>query len=199
MLFRSDNGFREMEDCEYPLNVYAFTKYQFDRYFNQRMYFSNKSNQVVGLRYFNVYGPQENHKGKMASVAYHMFNQIKNGESMKLFTGSENFKRDFIHVDDVVNVNMFFFEHPELSGIFNCGTGHAESFVEIANALKEKYNHAKIEYIPFPESLKGKYQEFTEADMNKLRSVGYTKDFISLREGTLKYADVLEKTDGYII
>ena len=192
-----DKGFIEKEECEYPLNVYAFSKYQFDRF----LYLNIKhlGSQVVGLRYFNVYGPQENHKGRMASVAFHMFNQIKNNEPMKLFEGSQNFKRDFIYVDDVVAVNMFFFEHQSISGIYNCGTGNAESFCEIANALKEKYTEAKIEYIPFPESLVGKYQTFTQSDITSLRKAGYNKPFISLKEGTLKYANILENSGGYII
>ena len=139
-----DKGFIEKEECEYPLNVYAFSKYQFDRFLNLNI--KHLGSQVVGLRYFNVYGPQENHKGRMASVAFHMFNQIKNNEPMKLFEGSQNFKRDFIYVDDVVAVNMFFFEHQSISGIYNCGTGNAESFCEIANALKEKYTEAKIAF-----------------------------------------------------
>ncbi len=198
-----DNGFKENEICEYPLNVYAFSKYQLDRYLN-RIYNTydiggNNKLQVVGLRYFNVYGPQENHKGKMASVAYHMFNQYKNNEPLKLFEGSENFKRDFIHVDDVVSVNMFFFDNPEISGIYNCGTGNAESFCEIANACKEKYQDVKIEYIPFPDSLVGKYQTFTQSDITKLRNAGYDKPFMSLKEGTLKYLDTLENSGGYII
>lgn len=192
-----DKGFIEKEECEYPLNVYAFSKYQFDRFLNLNI--KHLGSQVVGLRYFNVYGPQENHKGRMASVAFHMFNQIKNNEPMKLFEGSQNFKRDFIYVDDVVAVNMFFFEHQSISGIYNCGTGNAESFCEIANALKEKYTEAKIEYIPFPESLIGKYQTFTQSDITSLRKAGYNKPFISLKEGTLKYADILENSGGYII
>lgn len=192
-----DKGFLEKEECEYPLNVYAFSKYQFDRFLN--LHIKNLNSQVVGLRYFNVYGPQENHKGRMASVAFHMFNQIKNNEPMKLFEGSQNFKRDFIYIDDVVSVNMFFYEHPEISGIYNCGTGNAESFCEIANALKEKYTEAKIEYIPFPENLVGKYQTFTQSDITSLRKAGYNKPFISLKEGTLKYADILENSGGYII
>ena len=192
-----DKGFIEKEECEYPLNVYAFSKYQFDRFLNLNI--KHLGSQVVGLRYFNVYGPQENHKGRMASVAFHMFNQIKNNEPMKLFEGSQNFKRDFIYVDDVVAVNMFFFEHQSISGIYNCGTGNAESFCEIANALKEKYTEAKIEYIPFPESLVGKYQTFTQSDITSLRKAGYNKPFISLKEGTLKYADILENSGGYII
>ena len=192
-----DKGFIEKEECEYPLNVYAFSKYQFDRFLNLNI--KHLGSQVVGLRYFNVYGPQENHKGRMASVAFHMFNKIKNNEPMKLFEGSQNFKRDFIYVDDVVAVNMFFFEHQSISGIYNCGTGNAESFCEIANALKEKYTEAKIEYIPFPESLIGKYQTFTQSDITSLRKAGYNKPFISLKEGTLKYADILENSGGYII
>ena len=192
-----DKGFIEKEECEYPLNVYAFSKYQFDRFLNLNI--KHLGSQVVGLRYFNVYGPQENHKGRMASVAFHMFNQIKNNEPMKLFEGSQNFKRDFIYVDDVVSVNMFFYDNPSISGIYNCGTGNAESFCEIANALKEKYTEAKIEYIPFPESLVGKYQTFTQSDITSLRKAGYNKPFISLKEGTLKYADILENSGGYII
>ena len=94
---------------------------------------------------------------------------------------------------------MFFFDNPDKSGIFNCGTGHAESFCEIANALKEKYTDAKVEYIPFPDSLKGKYQTFTESDITKLRSAGYDKPFTNLKTGTLKYAEILEKSGGYII
>ncbi len=209
-----ENGFKENEKCEYPLNVYAFSKYQFDRYvnnfynYNLEMYpyidritgkYKNIGRQVVGLRYFNVYGPQENHKGKMASVAFHMYNQIKNNEPMKLFQGSENFKRDFIHIDDVVSVNMFFFDNPHISGIYNCGTGHAESFCEIAHAINSKYKDAKIEYIPFPENLVGKYQTFTQSDITKLRKAGYKKSFLSLKEGTLKYMDVLENSNGYIL
>lgn len=192
-----DKGFVEKEECEYPLNVYAFSKYQFDRYLNRN--FSSAVSQVVGLRYFNVYGPQENHKGKMASVAFHSFNQVKRGEAIKLFEGSENFKRDFIHVDDVVSVNMFFFENPDKSGIFNCGTGRAESFCRIADAVLEKYKDAKVEYIPFPENLVGKYQTFTQSDISKLREAGYNKEFIDLKSGTLKYLDVLEKNNGYIL
>ena len=192
-----DNGFKETPECEYPLNVYAFSKYQFDRYLLGIM--STINTQVVGLRYFNVYGPQENHKGKMASVAFHMFNQIKNGERMKLFEGSENFRRDFIHVDDVVSVNMFFYENKHLSGIYNCGTGNAESFCRIAEALQEIYPDAAVDTIPFPDTLKGKYQTYTQADMSKLREAGYNKEFITLSEGTKKYAKILEDCGGYLI
>lgn len=192
-----EHGFREMPECEYPLNVYAFSKYQFDRYLAGIM--PSLKIQVVGLRYFNVYGPQENHKGKMASVAFHIFNQIKNGEKMKLFEGSENFKRDFIHVDDVVSVNLFFYANKQISGIYNCGTGKAESFCRIAEALSDMYPEASAEVIPFPEKLKGKYQTFTQADISKLRKAGYGKEFMSLAEGTKKYAKILETSGGYLL
>jgi ADP-L-glycero-D-manno-heptose 6-epimerase len=189
-------GFREEEACEYPLNVYAYSKFIFDQYVRRN--WDSIENQVVGLRYFNVYGPQENHKGAMASVAYHMFNSVKNGESIRLFEGSENFRRDFIHVDDVLKVNTFFLENPEVSGIYNCGTGRAESFVRIADAVKEAYPQAKLEYIPFPDKLKGKYQDFTEADLTKLRADGYKGEFMTVKEGVTKYLKVLEESGGYL-
>ena len=163
--------------------------------------FRNKkiNSQVVGLRYFNVYGPQENHKGRMASVAFHLFNQIKAGEKMKIFEGSENFLRDFIHVDDVISVNNFFFENENISGIFNCGTGKAESFVEIAKALKELYPSSEIEYTPFPDALKGKYQKYTQADLTNLKDAGYSKEFMNVNTGVKKYAKVLEESGGYLM
>lgn len=194
-----ENGFIEDEKNEYPLNVYAFSKYQFDRYVNKLFIDKAINTQVVGFRYFNVYGPQENHKGKMSSVAFHLFNQIKANENMKVFEGSENFLRDFIYIDDVISVHNFFFENKNISGIFNCGTGKAESFLEIPKALKEIYKDSNIEYIPFPEALKGKYQKFTQADLSNLRKVGYNKDFISVNEGVKKYAKILEDSYGYLI
>lgn len=190
-------GFAEKEECEYPLNVYAFSKYQFDRFV--RMNTKHFTKQVAGLRYFNVYGQQENHKDKMSSVACHMFNQYKKGESLKLFEGSDKFLRDFVHVDDVVNVNMFLMENKKVSGIFNCGTGKAESFMTVARAVKSVYKDAKLELVPFPDELKGKYQEFTEADLSALRAAGYDKDFMDVETGVAKYMKILDKTGGYII
>lgn len=191
------NGFSEKPECEYPLNMYAFSKYQFDRYY--RMHEKIYTSQVVGLRYFNVYGPQENHKGKMASVAYHMFNQIQDGQDMKLFEGSDNFKRDFIHVDDVVKVNLFFYENPEISGIYNCGTGRAEPFTAISRAMRQVFTSAEVREIPFPDTLKGKYQEFTQADLTKLRAAGYKEEFLTVGEGVKKYIEVLKNSGGYLI
>ncbi|MCX7821091.1 MAG: ADP-glyceromanno-heptose 6-epimerase [Brevinematales bacterium] len=190
------NGFREEKNCEYPLNVYAFSKYIFDQYLRNN--WSKINTQVVGLRYFNVYGQQENHKGKMASVINHFHNEIKSEGKMKLFEGSDGFLRDFIYVDDVVDVNLFFFDNPLIKGIFNCGTGKAESFLKIAKIMESLYEGTKIEFVPFPDALKGKYQTFTQADLKNLRSVGYKKEFTSLEEGVKKYVKYLKENDGYL-
>lgn len=191
-----EEGFSESPECEYPLNVYAFSKFAFDNYVRR---VKNPGIQIAGLRYFNVYGPQENHKGKMASVAFHFFNQHKDGSSVKLFEGSEDFRRDFIHVDDVVAVNMFLYESPDVSGVFNCGTGNARSFADIAEVFRKRYgSEFESEIIPFPEQLKGKYQKYTQADLTSLRKAGYNKDFLSLEQGVERYLSVLEKTGGYI-
>lgn len=193
-----NGGFSENPNNEYPLNVYAFSKYQFDRYVSNVLK-GEPNVQIAGLRYFNVYGPQENHKGRMASVAFHLFNQIKKGESMKIFEGSDDFKRDFIYVEDVVKVNMFLYEYKNISGVFNCGSGKAESFFKIADSLKEIFPLSEIEYIEFPDSLKGKYQKFTEADMSKLYEVGYDEKFISVKEGVKLYAKILEESSGFLV
>ncbi|MEJ5283907.1 MAG: ADP-glyceromanno-heptose 6-epimerase [Brevinematia bacterium] len=190
------NGFREENECEYPLNVYAFSKYIFDQYLRNN--WNKITTQVVGLRYFNVYGQQENHKGKMASVINHFHNEIKNEGKMKLFEGSDGFVRDFIYVDDVVDVNLFFFDNPSIKGIFNCGTGKAESFLKIAEIMKSLYEGSKIEFVPFPDALKGKYQAFTQADLTNLRKAGYKKEFTSLEEGVKKYVKFLKENDGYL-
>jgi ADP-L-glycero-D-manno-heptose 6-epimerase len=191
-------GFREQPECEYPLNMYAFSKYQFDRYYNMVASSKNIKTQIVGLRYFNVYGPQENHKGKMASVPFHMFQQLQSNAPMKLFEGSDKFLRDFIHVDDAVDVNLFFMDNHKQSGIFNCGTGTAASFQAIADAMQIIYPNAKLDYIPFPDQLKGKYQEYTQADLGKLRAAGYVKEFTPVATGVRQYMAVLEASGGYI-
>ncbi|ADD68615.1 ADP-L-glycero-D-manno-heptose-6-epimerase [Denitrovibrio acetiphilus DSM 12809] len=191
-----DDGFIEKSECEYPLNVYAFSKYLFDSYV--RKFPQVVKTQVVGLRYFNVFGPQENHKGRMASVIRHFFNQYRENKHIKVFEGSTEFKRDFIHVDDVVNVNMHFMENSFLNGIYNCGTGEYRTFADIADVFKKRYTDALVSEIPFPESLVGKYQKYTQADVDKLRSAGYEGEFMSLEDGVNAYLDVLEKTDGYI-
>ena len=189
------NGFREEEKNEYPLNVYAFSKFLFDRYV--RNLIEKVNIQIVGLRYFNVYGPQETHKGKMASVIYHFHNEILDDGTIKLFEGSDNFKRDFVFVDDVVNVNLFFLENENLRGIYNCGSGQAEPFLKIAEIMQKLYKNVRIEFIKFPEELKDKYQTFTQADIALLKKVGYDKQFTSLEKGVAKYVEILKSTGGY--
>ena len=186
-------GFVEKREAEYPLNVYGFSKFAFDNYV--RRVLPQVKSQVLGLRYFNVYGPQENHKGRMASVAFHLFQQLQETGKMKLFEGSRNFRRDFIHVADTVKINLYFYES-KTSGIFNAGTGKARSFEDIATTLQSLHGSGEIESIPFPEDLHGKYQEFTEAGLDKLRAAGYSKEFMSLEEGVQQYYEQLSATAG---
>ena len=193
-------GFKETPECEHALNVYAFSKLFFDRYVQQLQGVSNR--QIVGLKYFNVYGPQENHKGRMASVAYQFYNQLQAGDTLKLFEGVDGYangeqRRDFIYVKDVAKVNLFFLDNPQVSGIFNCGTGKAQSFNDVAKAVIKHLGRGKIEYIPFPEVLKGKYQSFTQADASKLLAAGYTGGFSDVATGVEEYCQILDQTEGY--
>ena len=191
-----EKGFIEERESEYPLNVYGFSKFAFDNYV--RRILPKAESQVMGLRYFNVYGPQENHKGRMASVAFHLFHQLQETGKMKLFEGSAGFNRDFIHVADTVKINLHFYES-KTSGIFNAGTGKTRSFEDIATTLQHLHGSGELENIPFPEDLRGKYQEFTEAGLNNLRSAGFTEEFMSLEEGVKKYYQQLSDTDGRYI
>lgn len=192
-----DQGFREERDCEYPLNVYAFSKFMFDNYVRRIFMKHTVDTQVLGLRYFNVYGYQENHKESMASVIFHFYHQIQAGGKMKLFAGSDGFLRDFIFVDDVVKVNLYFYDHQQ-NGIFNCGTGQARSFMDIANTIQTIEPHAGVELVPFPDHLKGKYQTFTQADLSQLRQSGYRGEFTSLEEGVTQYYLKLKENRGYL-
>ena len=190
--------FQENPAYEVALTVYGYSKLLFDKYV-RRMCFDSKdyeTTQVAGFRYFNVYGPGEMHKGPMASVALHFNNQLKTGDTVKLFSGDETYedgeqRRDFIYVKDLVDVNLWFLEHPDVTGIFNVGTGHSESFNAVATAVMAWYQRGKIEYIPFPDHLKGHYQRFTEADISLLRSVGYSGEFKTVAEGVKAYLDCL--------
>ncbi len=187
--------FRESPEFEKPLNIYARSKHRFDQHVRERM--SEAESQVVGFRYFNVYGPGESHKGRMASVAHHLNNQIKEDGKARLFAGSDGFgdgeqRRDFVYVDDVVKVGMWFLDNPDKSGIFNVGTGRSQTFNDIANAVIAWHGGGKIEYIPFPAALKGRYQSFTEADISALRDCGYLGDFMSVEEGVRAYLEALQ-------
>ena len=196
------HGFSEKPACEEALNVYAFSKLFFDNY--ARRYFETAESQIVGLRYFNVYGPQENHKGKMASMIFQMFNQWKAEGKVKLFEGIDGYGngeqvRDFIYVKDVVKVNFFFWDHPELKGIYNCGTGHAHTFNTLAKGVLKYFGSGELEYVPFPEVLRGKYQSFTEADSSKLLAASYDGGFTDIEEAIAEYCALLDKNDGYLI
>ncbi|PMH45978.1 ADP-glyceromanno-heptose 6-epimerase [Vibrio sp. 10N.286.49.B3] len=184
--------FIEEREFEGALNVYGYSKQQFDNYV-RRLWADAEAHgetlsQITGFRYFNVYGPREDHKASMASVAFHLNNQILAGDNPKLFEGSSEFKRDFVYVGDVCSVNLWFLEHG-VSGIYNCGTGRAEPFQAVAEAVVK--HHGKdansIETIPFPAHLKGAYQEFTQADLTKLRATGCDVEFKTVAEGVAEY------------
>jgi len=201
------NGFGVARECEAPLNVYGYSKFLFDQLVRRRL--QGRSAQIVGLRYFNVYGPNEAHKGRMASVAFHAFHQFKAEGKVMLFVGSGGYadgeqRRDFIHVDDVVAVNLHFLEFGEMSGIWNCGTGRAQSFNEVAAAVintaggtrasaQELAAQKLIEYIPFPPQLAAKYQSYTEADVSELRTAGYAREFMTVQQGVAAYVEELAK------
>lgn len=203
--------FKESREFESPLNVYAYSKFLFDQIVRRRWH--KRGSQIVGLRYFNVYGQREQHKGRMASVAYHFFNQYRADGKVRLFEGCDGYAnggqlRDFVSIEDVVKVNMYFLDHPQQSGIFNLGTGQAQSFNDVAaatiNALRqagskpilslaELQQQGLIEYIPFPEALRGKYQSYTQADIGALRDSGYVEPFLTVEQGTAKYVEQMVK------
>lgn len=209
-------SFIEKRACEKPLNIYGYSKFLLDQIVRQRLAAHTLKSQVVGLRYFNVYGPRESHKGRMASVAWHHFHQYKDHGHVKLFGDYDGYaageqKRDFVFIEDVVKVNLFFLDHPHMSGIFNLGTGHAQPFNDVALAVINCLDHrqsgqdfkeqslsqvvhaGKLRYIDFPEDLKGKYQSYTQANLEHLRSIGYTEPFASVEEGVRKYVTWLSE------
>ncbi|MDP8098883.1 ADP-glyceromanno-heptose 6-epimerase [Pasteurella atlantica] len=186
---RTDN-FIEKREFESPLNVYGYSKFLFDEYVRKLL--PEATSPVCGFKYFNVYGPREQHKGSMASVAFHLNTQIQKGENPKLFAGSETFLRDFVYVEDVADVNIWAWQN-NISGIYNLGTGNAESFQEVANAVINFHQKGKIETIPFPEHLKSRYQAYTQADITALRNAGYDKPFKTVAEGVQAYMEWLNK------
>ncbi|MGN2615643.1 ADP-glyceromanno-heptose 6-epimerase [Aliivibrio fischeri] len=188
--------FIEEREYEGALNVYGYSKQQFDNYVRRLWADAEEHNetlsQITGFRYFNVYGPREQHKGSMASVAFHLNNQMNAGDNPKLFEGSDEFKRDFVYVDDVAAVNLWFLENG-VSGIYNCGTGRAEPFRAVAEAVIKHHGKGEVETIPFPEHLKGAYQEFTQADLTKLRAAGCDVEFKSVADGVAEYMVLVNK------
>lgn len=189
-------GFIEDPRCESPLNVYGFSKLLCDRYV--RALLPHLSSPVVGLRYFNVYGPQEGHKGAMASGAYHFWQDLHAGRALTLFEGSHAFRRDFVFVDDAVAVTL---ELAELgvSGVFNCGTGEARSFQRVAETLRTLHSQAlPLRTTPFPPELEGRYQRHTQADLTQLRQAGCRRVFQPLEAGLAAYHEALRRNGGYL-
>ena len=206
--------FAETRDCEAPLNVYGYSKFLFDQAVRQQL--ADASAQIAGFRYFNVYGPRESHKGRMASVAWHFFNQYHANGKIKLFEGSDGYaggeqRRDFVSIEDVVKVNLHFLDNDNISGIFNLGTGRSQTFNDVAVAslnacrsldgksalsLDEMKAQGLIEYVSFPDALKGKYQSYTEADLTHLRSAGYGDEFLTVEEGVSRYIPWLAAQRG---
>jgi ADP-L-glycero-D-manno-heptose 6-epimerase len=213
-IYGGNRQFSEVREHEAPLNVYGYSKFLFDQLVRRR--YEERTAQIVGLRYFNVYGPREQHKGRMASVAWHFFNQYRGTGHVRLFAGSGGYgdgeqRRDFVSVEDCVKVNLFFLDHPDHSGIFNVGTGAAQSFHDVAvatvNACRKARSEAPltlnamreggvIQYIPFPEDLRGRYQSYTQADISNLRAAGYDEPFLTVEEGVSRYIQQLLQKAG---
>jgi ADP-L-glycero-D-manno-heptose 6-epimerase len=180
--------------AERPLNVYGYSKLLFDQYV--RRHGARARAQVAGLRYFNVYGPGEAHKGSMASVAFHLRRQVVEKGEARLFEGSGGYtdgeqRRDFVYVGDVASVNLWLLDHPRVSGIFNVGTGASASFNDVARAIIAGLGKGTIRYIPFPPELATSYQSFTEADISALRAAGYGAPFKDVRAGIASYLEAL--------
>ncbi|WP_159715028.1 ADP-glyceromanno-heptose 6-epimerase [Blochmannia endosymbiont of Camponotus nipponensis] len=178
---------------EQPINIYSYSKYLFDQYI--RTILPKVTSQVCGLRYFNVYGPYEAHKGNMASIIFQLYKQIKNKKNPKLFTGSKQLQRDFIHVEDIVDINLWAWSN-NISGIFDCGTGQSESFDSITNIVLSSLNsNITIKYISIPKKIRDHYQVFTQANLSQLKKAGYHKQFININQGVRQYLNWLSCND----
>ncbi|MEM8983068.1 MAG: ADP-glyceromanno-heptose 6-epimerase [Pseudomonadota bacterium] len=193
-VYGGNETFSEALENEQPLNVYGYSKLLFDQQVRKRLR-GGLPAQVVGLRYFNVYGPNEQHKASMASVAWHFREQLNADGCCRLFAGAQGYadgeqRRDFVYVDDIVALNLWFFAHSDVSGVFNAGTGRSQTFNDVADAVIAKLGGRK-EYIPFPEHLLGRYQSFTEADLTALRRVGCEHEFQDVQSGVAAYLDRL--------
>jgi ADP-L-glycero-D-manno-heptose 6-epimerase len=208
-VYGNGSVFREERTCESPLNVYAYSKFLFDQHVRRLL--PERTAQIAGFRYFNVYGPREQHKGRGSSVAWHFCRQYRENGHVSLFEGSVGYaageqRRDFVAVDDVINVNLDFLDHPERSGIFNVGSGRAATFNEVATAtvnacraadgeaprsLAELVSDGVVRYIPMPVVLAGKYQSYTQADLSRLRAAGYGAPMQTIEEGVPRYIERL--------
>jgi ADP-L-glycero-D-manno-heptose 6-epimerase len=197
-VYGASTVFKESDRAsERPLNVYGYSKLLFDQVVRRRP--SGARSQVAGLRYFNVYGPGEAHKGAMASVAFHLNRQVENEGEARLFDAHDGYaageqRRDFVYVDDVVNVNLWLLDQRRVSGIFNVGTGASATFNEVARAILAWHGKGTIRYIPFPDELKSRYQSYTQADISLLRAAGYSAPFKDVRDGIKSYLDTLHRS-----
>lgn len=194
---------------ECPLNVYGYSKLVFDHYFRNQLAIDRVPITAVGLRYFNVYGPREQHKGRMASVIHHFSKQMRETGKVRLFASSGGYddgeqRRDFVYVRDLARLNMFFAQvgpyapksgeiHKLYRGVANAGSGVSRTFNDIARALMAVHGEATIEYVPFPEDLEGRYQHFTEADLTSLRQLGYNAEMTSLEPGIVETFATLQE------
>lgn len=191
--------FNEDPLYERPLNVYGYSKVLFDQYV--RRILPTAKSQIAGFRYFNVYGPREQHKGSMASVAFHLNNQLLAEGKVKLFQGCDGYgdgeqRRDFVYVGNVVDVNLWFLDNSKVSGIFNVGTGRSQSFNDVAKGVLKAHDKGELIYVPFPDKLKGRYQSFTEADLSRLRAAGYDGEFLTVEQGVEQYMEWLQDNPG---
>ncbi|ADV33981.1 ADP-L-glycero-D-manno-heptose-6-epimerase [Candidatus Blochmanniella vafra str. BVAF] len=177
-----------INSIENPVTMYGYSKFLFDRYVHNIL--PKVKSQVCGLRYFNIYGPHEFHKGRMASVILNIYKKVKNKESPILFVGSKNFKRDFVYIDDIVNVNLWIW-YNKISGIFDCGTGHARSFEFVTSIVLNLLNYNTIKYVTMPKEIQKYYQYFTKANISQLQGIGYENKFIDVNEGIYKYLNWL--------
>jgi ADP-L-glycero-D-manno-heptose 6-epimerase len=194
-VYGGSDRFVEEREAERPLNVYGYSKFLFDQYVRQIL--PETRSQVAGVRYFNVYGQREQHKGSMASVAYHFYKQIKENGFCNLFSGSGGYgdgeqRRDFVYVEDAVLFNLWLWENKQVSGIFNCGTGKSQSFNDVAQAVIRYLGKGEVRYIPFPDHLKGAYQSYTQADLSRVREIGYQAEFKSVEQAVPEYLRWLE-------
>ena len=198
-VYGGNRSFIEKPQFEQPVNVYGYSKLLFDRYARRMM--QSAASQIAGLRYFNVYGPGEQHKGAMASMIFQLHRQLLESGTVKLFKGSGGYadgeqRRDFVHIDDVVDVNLWFMNNHRARGIFNVGTGRSRSFNDIARQLIDRHARGRVQYVDFPEDLPAAYQSFTEADISALREAGYRKPFTGLELGIRKYLEDMETEYG---
>lgn len=192
-VYGTGREFTESPDNERPLNMYGYSKLVFDQYVRKRLAAAPGAAVVIGLRYFNVYGPREQHKGRMASVAWHFHRQLAATGHLELFEGSHGYAdgeqlRDFVHVDDAVAVTLWSAaQPPQASGIYNCGTGAAASFNAVARAVIDWHGRGHIVYKPFPATLLAAYQAYTQASLARLRAAGYAGSFRAVSEGVREY------------